>query len=70
MEGVRLQLPALADRYLDAARGLLHLTDLESLDDFGGDPRLFFDGVHMMEGNATRLLRRIYGVGGPSCAVQ
>ena len=50
-------------------RGLLHFTRLPTLASFGGDPALYFDGAHMMEANAVRLLRAVYG-DSTACAVQ
>ncbi|MFI5398663.1 MAG: hypothetical protein ACHQ9S_24305 [Candidatus Binatia bacterium] len=49
-------------------RGLLHYVPLPTLMRFGGDSTLYFDGVHMMEANAVRLMNEVYRSG--TCAVQ
>lgn len=41
--------------------GLLHRFDFGTLESFGADPREFFDGQHMMETNASRLLLKMHG---------
>jgi hypothetical protein len=51
-----------------AKQGLLHYVPLPTLARFGGDATLYFDGVHMMEANAVRLMGVVYDTG--SCAVQ
>ncbi len=50
-------------------RGLLHFTRLPTVASYGGDPALYFDGAHMMEANAVRILRAVYG-DSTACAVQ
>ena len=52
------------DQLLAYLRGLspryrLRVVDLTEVSSFGGDPTQFYDGVHMMRGNADRALRAI-----------
>ena len=41
--------------------GLLHYHRFTRVEDFGGDPHAYFDGLHMMESNTSRLLLKIFG---------
>lgn len=51
------------------ARGLLHFHDTADLASFAGMPDDFYDGVHMMDANARRLMAYVVGVS-HACAVQ
>jgi hypothetical protein len=48
---------------------LLRFHETSRLEAIGGDPALFFDGAHMMEANAIRLLSKIFG-DTRTCALQ
>jgi hypothetical protein len=39
--------------------GLLRFCNVAALEDFGGDPGEYFDGAHMTEANATKLLAHV-----------
>jgi hypothetical protein len=41
--------------------GLLRYHRFTSIEGFGGDPQAYFDGLHMMESNTSRLLLKILG---------
>jgi len=51
-----------------AEEGLLRYDALDEVGSFGGDPRAYFDGMHMLSSNADRLLVAMFGRAG--CAVQ
>src|SRR6185503_7212683 len=52
--------------------GMIHYLRVARVEDFGGDPTGYFDGVHMTEANASRLLlamfHRSHGCGVPGDA--
>jgi hypothetical protein len=41
--------------------GLIHFMPLHGVEDFGGDPDAYYDGVHMMTDNTDRLLLKLFG---------
>lgn len=48
--------------------GLLHFARFPTLESFGGAANAYFDGAHMMEANAVRLIAAVYRA--PICAIQ